>query len=158
MAVIYGLTNKILGKAYIGSTSAKLSKRMREHRCLLRNGKHTSSRLQEDWNRYGEHEFEMRILEELDHNVSFDVRKKTEQKWIDEMNKNGLLYNSYTCAFSMPIETTRLGTEASRTSVGNRWTEETNAKRRNSQLGIPKNHGAKISATKRAKRDALKLR
>ena len=94
MAVIYGLTNKILGKMYVGSTEAKLSKRLREHRCLLRNGKHTSYKIQEDWNLYGEHEFEMRILEDIGHNVTHSVKKKAEQKWIDIIKEKGLLYNS----------------------------------------------------------------
>jgi group I intron endonuclease len=155
MAVIYALEHKDSGKAYVGSTAAKLNKRMREHRCLLRNHKHTSNLLQADWDKYGEDAFGIRILEDLGDDVQFEVKKSAEQRWIDEFEAKGLIYNAYTVAFSMPIETTRKGVEAARRSTGLRWTPEMNLRRRLAQLGKPKGHGAKISATKRAKRAAM---
>lgn len=155
MAVIYGVVHEESGKAYVGSTACKPSKRFREHRCLLRNGKHTSHRLQTDWDIFGEPAFKFVVFHDLGHNVTHDVVKRAEQKWIDAKDAEGLLYNTYRGAYTMPRETTLKGVEAARHLVGNRWSPEANEKRRLAQIGRPKGHGAKISATKRAKRLAL---
>ena len=155
MAVIYALVHNDSGRMYVGSTAAKLSKRFREHRCLLNNGKHTSRKLQDDWSKLGSAQFEIRILQSLGDNVSFERRKRAEQSWIDKAEQSGLLYNAYKVAFGWPEESRRLGVEAARGVAGNRWTPEANEKRRLAQLGRPKGHGAKISATKRAKQAAL---
>lgn len=155
MAVIYGVVHKDTGKAYVGSTGCKPAKRYREHRCLLRNGKHTSRLIQIDWDQFGEAAFEMQIFEVLDHNVRHEVVKRAEQKWIDAKLAEGLLYNSYHVAYGFPRDVQLKGVEAARHATGRRWSPEANEKRRLAQLGKPKNHGAKISATKRAKRQAL---
>jgi group I intron endonuclease len=155
MAVIYGLVHIASGKMYVGCTAGKPAKRFREHRCLLNNGKHTSAKIQAVWSLDGSEAFKFDILEDLGHNASFERRKAAEQRWIDAMDAKGLLYNAYRVAFSMPREVTQMGIEASRHVAGNRWTPEANEKRRQAQLGKPKGHGAKISATKRARRAAL---
>ena len=152
MAVIYGLVHITSGRMYVGSTAGKISKRFREHRCLLNNGKHTSRKLQDEWSRCGPSAFTIQVLESLGENVSHERRKRAEQTWIDKADLDGLLYNAYKVAFGWPEESRRLGVEASRHVAGNRWTPETNERRRLAQLGRPKGHGAKISATKRAKR------
>jgi len=157
MAVIYALEHIDSGQAYIGSTASKTSKRLREHRCLLRNGKHTSAKLQQDWDAFGETAFRLRILEDLGHNASFERKKSAEQLWLDRYDASGKLYNAYRVAYSMPIETVLMGTAVAHREPGNRWTPEVNERRRLAQLGKPKGHGAKISATKRAKREAERL-
>ena len=155
MAVIYGIVHIDSGKAYVGRTKGKPAKRFREHRCLLRNGKHTSYRLQQDFDAHGESAFRFEILQHLGDNVAMERLKKAEQAWIDHTNASGLLYNTYTRADGAQMEYLRRAIDASRTSTGNRWTPETNERRSLAQLGKPKGHGAKISATKRAKRAAL---
>ena len=156
MAVIYGLVHTASGKAYVGSTEArKPSKRFREHRCLLNNGKHTSAKIQADWEQFGAEAFHFEVLEDLGHNVSFERKKASEQRWLDVMDARGLLYNAYKVAFGWPAESRALGVEASRHVPGRRWTPEANEKRSLAQRGKPKGHGAKISATKRARRAAL---
>lgn len=157
MAVIYGIVRTSTQHAYIGITACKPAKRFREHRCLLRNGKHTSWRLQADWNQYGPDEFEFVILEDIGHNVTLERKRSAEQKWIDARDGAGLLYNTYKCAFGMPRDVTLKGVEAARHVTGNRWSEEANERRRLSQLGKPKGHGDKISRTKQAKRLAKSL-
>ena len=155
MAVIYGLTHKESGKTYVGCTAARPSKRFREHRCLLNNGKHTSSRIQADWSAHGADSFEFRILEDLGGNASAEHKKNAEQRWIDTIDADGLLYNSYRVVGGIPAHVHRLGIEASKLVPGRRWTPEANEKRRLAQLGKPKGHGHKISATKKAKRATL---
>jgi group I intron endonuclease len=151
MAVIYAVVHTESGKSYVGSTAAKPAKRFREHRCLLNNGKHTSVKIQSDWTLYGPGAFHFEVLEDLGHNVSFERKRAAEQKWMDAMDAKGLLYNTYKSAFKMSREVWWMGVQASRGVAGNRWTPEANKKRSLAQLGKPKGHGAKISATKRAR-------
>lgn len=60
---VYIIKNIVNNKIYIGS-SVDIHKRWKEHIRLLRNNKHKNKYLQDDWNKYGEHEFEFTIEEE----------------------------------------------------------------------------------------------
>ena len=92
----------------------------------------------------------MRLLEEIEGSV--ESKRKAEHRWMANLNEAGLLYNQSRLAYELSPEAIKKGVEASRHVIGNRWTPEANLKRRLAQLGKPKGHGAKISATKRAKR------
>jgi group I intron endonuclease len=151
MAVIYALTCSINGFAYIGVTNANLAKRYREHRCLCKSNKHHATRLTDDWNKYGESVFSMVILEETEYSHR-GSHCAAEQKWIDHYKMQGKLYNAHASSAGLGGDITKKGVEAARTATGNRWTSEANEKRRLAQLGKPKGHGAKISATKQAKK------
>ena len=150
MANIYALKCIVNGFVYIGCT-AKESKRFREHRCLLRANKHAEKILQIDWNMYGESAF---IMVHLEMTITDMVEEKRSRElyWMNHYYSEGLLYNRNMTSFSPTKEAIRMGIEESKYHPGNRWSPEANEKRRLSQLGIPKGHGAKISATKRAKR------
>lgn len=154
MATIYALTHTPTGKAYIGVTS-NLSKRFREHRCLLNNRKHHAHKLQALWDEYGgkyaTEDFVMVALQDANYAYR-GAACETEQEWIDYYEREGLLLNSNKTSQGLGGEVSKKGNEASRKSVGNRWSPEANEKRRLSQLGKPKGHGAKISATKQAKK------
>ena len=52
MCGVYMIKNKVNGKLYIGS-SVDIQKRWINHRIYLRNNKHHSFQLQQDWNEYG---------------------------------------------------------------------------------------------------------
>lgn len=151
MAVVYAIENTVNGWAYIGVTSAKLSKRMREHRCLCRNRKHHAVKLTDDWHIYGEGAFVIKALEETEytHRGAFC---EAEQRWITHYLSQGKLYNAMEKSVGLTKDAWAKGVEASRKSTGNRWTPEANEKRSLAQIGIPKGHGAKISATKQAKK------
>ena len=151
MAKIYALECLVNGFAYVGVTSAKLSKRLREHRCLCRNGKHHAKKLTEDWIKYGEGAFVMKVLEDADYAYR-GAHCEREQYWIDVYASNGKLYNAHDKSTGLGGEYSRLGNEAAKSVVGNRWSAEANEKRSKAQLGKPKGHGAKISATKQAKK------
>ena len=151
MAIVYALVCRNNGFAYVGVTSSKWGKRMREHRCLLRKNKHHATKLQNDFNIYTAEAFEMIPLEETDYSHR-GAHCEAEQRWINHYAALGKLYNEHQRSSGLGGEITRKGIEASRHVVGNRWTPEANEKRRLSQLGKPKGHGAKISATKQAKK------
>lgn len=149
MAIIYGLVHTESGMTYVGCTAAKLSKRMREHRCLLRNGKHNEKRLQQDWTRFGEDAFEMVTLETLPHNTTVDVKRKHEVEWMNRKEAEGLLYNSHKNSFGLSREAMMKGVQAAILNPGKRWSEEANRKRSENNKGKHTGHGAKISATKK---------
>ena len=150
MATIYALENTLNGHAYIGVTTGKLSKRLREHRCLCRNKKHHATKLVDDWHEYGEQAFVMKVLEDAEYPYR-GAYCEAEQKWINHYAEQGKLYNGHDRSTGLGGEITQRGIEASKKATGNRWSAEANEKRRLAQLGKPKGHGAKISATKRAK-------
>lgn len=147
MAIIYAV-KCVNGLAYIGCTKANLAKRMREHRCMMRAGTHHSPRMNQDWVLYGNDGFTICELEQ----VSDTVRNERETEWIRLYGALDRLYNAKPKAFGFcSDEHKSKAIEGARLSTGNRWTSEANMKRSLAQRGIPKGHGAKISATKRAK-------
>lgn len=76
---VYEIRNKINSKRYIGSTIISFTKRLEHHRCLLRNGTHKNTYLQNAWNKYGEDNFEFNILEVVDPHCALEA----EQKYLD---------------------------------------------------------------------------
>jgi hypothetical protein len=154
MAIVYALICRENGFAYVGVTSSKWGKRAREHKCLLRNNKHHARKLQEDWLKYPASSFEMIPLEETEYS-SRGAHCEAEQKWINHYSSLGKLYNEHNRSAGLGGEITLMGVEASKAAIGNRWSPEANAKRSLSQLGKPKGHGAKISATKQAKKQVM---
>ena len=63
---IYGITNKINGKTYVGQTGENFQRRYWHHQWKLRNNCHDNSHLQAAWNKYGEDNFEYFVIEVLD--------------------------------------------------------------------------------------------
>jgi len=151
MAVIYGLVNVATRMTYVGCTAGKLAKRFREHRCLLNNNKHSEPILQKDWTNYGSNAFSMEVLEQLPEAPVTAQKREAELRWMAKLEAEGLLYNTSKLSFQPSPEATRKGIEASRTA-GRPVSPEGRLKRRLSQLGVPKNHGHKISETKRKNR------
>lgn len=147
MAMIYALYIHGHSGLYIGCTRGKIAKRVREHRCLLKAGKHTCAPLQKVWNDMPHPEvFALEWAECEDDLVS---RRAAELAAMDQVGDR--LLNDRN-SFQPTPEAIRKGIEASRHVTGRRWTPEANEKRRLAQLGKPKGHGAKISATKQARK------
>lgn len=151
MVAIYALECSVNGRAYVGCTASKPNKRAREHRCLLRQRKHTSRLLQIEWDTHGEESFQMKVLEVFE-GTSLQEKREAEQRWLDRYAEQGLLCNAYSTSFAPPAKMFELVQSKAHDVPGNRWTPEANLKRSLAQRGIPKGHGAKISATKRANR------
>lgn len=78
---IYAIVNKINNKKYIGSTK-DLDKRVKSHINNLNNKRHSSKRLQKDWDKYKEINFFVEILELVNKDELLFV---FEQKFISEM-------------------------------------------------------------------------
>jgi group I intron endonuclease len=92
---VYSIYNKTTGKQYIGSTTMRFQKRFWHHINQLRKNKHKNSYLQHAWNRYGEDDFEFKILEIC----SKENCLKKEQEYLDTYN---LLYNINPLASGTP--------------------------------------------------------
>jgi len=76
---IYEIRNKVNNKVYIGST-IKFSARWLIHKSHLRNKKHHSKTLQEDWEEFGKENFKFSIIEY----VTKGILLQREQYWMDE--------------------------------------------------------------------------
>ena len=150
MVTIYALTCLANGKAYIGCTRGKVAKRFREHRCLLDAGTHSEKLLLKDWQEYGKEMFWMEVVMELEEDSSLPVLRGMEKFTMQRYKAMSLLYNTNESSFEpkrQAIENSLKSTHRHRPQSA-----EANLKRSLAQIGIPKNHGHKISATKRAKK------
>ena len=139
MIVIYQIYNHITGRVYVGCAGSTLNRRLNEHRSLLRKGKHSSEQMVLDCKKYGTHAFQIAILELLGDISSIEEKRTAELRWMSYYAERGLLYNSQMISF-----------EPGAGYKEKAHTPEANEKRRQAQLGKPKGHGAKISATKKA--------
>jgi hypothetical protein len=109
---------------------------MREHRCLLRAGKHTSRLFQEVHDRLGAAEMVMVPLEVIDDD-SVIARRERELAWLQLYADKGLLLNDSMKSFAPPAGAQMLAAQA-RVRNGYRPSVESNLKRRLAQLGRPK--------------------
>lgn len=75
--VIYGITNTITNKWYIGSCH-NMRDRIHRHYYYLTHDNHHSPKLQKSWNKYGEDSFEVVVLKSLE-NISDDMFTLEEQ-------------------------------------------------------------------------------
>lgn len=75
---IYSIINKENGKRYIGQT-INFTNRFSQHRAKLTKGNHENSLLQKAWNKYGESNFEFKIMEY----VKKESLTEREQWWMD---------------------------------------------------------------------------
>jgi group I intron endonuclease len=91
MGFIYIIENKVTEGAYIGSTLTTIENRYRRHVTDLKSGIHHSIFLQRAWNKYGEQNFEIRIIETVD-DCNLLLR---EQFYLDERKKNYPPHKNY---------------------------------------------------------------
>lgn len=68
---VYCILNLVNGKHYVGS-SQNIRIRWRTHQGLLKRNKHHCLKLQRAWNKYGESNFRLDILEEVGAGTAFE--------------------------------------------------------------------------------------
>ena len=85
---VYKIVCMATGKVYVGS-SIRLRSRGWAHLGNLRKGKHGNPHLQSAWNKYGEEQFEIEILEQC---ASEDLIR-LEQEWMDRLRVVGEGFN-----------------------------------------------------------------
>jgi hypothetical protein len=76
---IYFIKNHATGKIYVGQ-SIQISQRIQQHLSALKNRKHSNSRLQRDWDAYGEEWFEIGVLEHLQ--AIEELLDRRENEWM----------------------------------------------------------------------------
>lgn len=79
---IYKIINRITGKYYVGSSMNIMKYRWPRHKSSLNNNNHKNDHLQNSWNKYGEQNFELKIVEELK-NIDKQNLLIIEQKYLD---------------------------------------------------------------------------
>jgi len=102
---IYFIISKVNGKVYVGSAS-NLTLRFTVHRYHLRRNKHHCRYLQNVWNKYGEANFEFKIVELC----SKEFLQVREQYYLDSISKAKLLNSQLlarTCLGFKHSETTK---------------------------------------------------
>ena len=91
MCFVYALLCAENGLAYVGSTF-DLKRRMRQHRCEIRRGKHPAKALVADWQRYGERSFRVIALEILPDDLPDFELRCAEWRWQRLFAAHGRLY------------------------------------------------------------------
>ncbi len=86
---VYAIRHNVTNRIYIGS-SENVDRRLRNHMCDLRAGRHKIEDMQEDYNKYGEN-FTFTVLDTVD---NWDDRNK-EYKWMEAYQSHirGVGYN-----------------------------------------------------------------
>ena len=80
---IYRIINLVNNKIYIGKAT-KVSARLSAHRYLLRNKKHVNTYLQNSWNKYGEDNFKLEIIEKCE----ISMLPEREDFWVNHYKAN----------------------------------------------------------------------
>jgi|WetSurMetagenome_2_1015567.scaffolds.fasta_scaffold121841_6 excinuclease UvrABC nuclease subunit len=90
---IYIIRNKINNHIYIGQTT-NFKNREKQHFILLKNNKHHSNHLQNAFNKYGENNFEFKIIDRV---KSINYLQKIEYLYIKKYNPiyNGTINKKY---------------------------------------------------------------
>ena len=93
MQGVYQITNVVSGKVYIGS-AINVTSRWSDHLKNLRGGRHHSPKLQHAWNKYGEGNFILEVLEKVTDENMLIAR---EQYWLDTKQSYDDLYGYNIC-------------------------------------------------------------
>jgi hypothetical protein len=116
----------------------------------LNKAKHTELELLSDWKQFGEQSFRMEVVFQMEDDLPVAAKRSMETFAMQRYKAAGLLYNKNEASFAPAAHAIAKARANQRRGFAN--TPESNEKRRLAQLGIPKGHGAKISATKQAKK------
>ena len=125
LAGIYIIRNKVNGKRYIGS-SIDMRKRWHIHKYYLCSNNHNNRHLQSSWNKYGEKNFELIVVETVSDKNKLIER---EQYWIDKHNFNDLYNIRLNAQSNLGLKhTNETKKQMSIVSTGRKLSEETKQK------------------------------
>lgn len=96
MIGVYAIVHIPTNRAYVGSAS-DVRRRFKEHRTALRKATHHSPHLQNAWAKYGESQFEFKVLSEV---PTVDAARTDEQALLDCFYSG--LFNSRDTAIGFP--------------------------------------------------------
>lgn len=148
MAIIYIIINNINHKVYIGQT-IDIKRRWHSHIYDLRNNNHINIYLQRAWNKYGENNFEFKILEE----ISDELLNEKEKYWIN-------FYKSFDREYGYNLTTggdnfelsNEVKDQISQSMKGKSKSKSHRQNLSNSRIGVsPSNKGKKMSEEQKEK-------
>lgn len=93
---IYKILNNITNKCYVGSTK-NFDIRWNQHLKNLKNGRHSSIKLQRSFDKYGENAFSFHIIEYVEYEKNLIIDK--ENYWIHNLNSKSNGYNIADASF-----------------------------------------------------------
>ena len=93
---IYRILNTVTGKCYVGSTK-NFKKRWKQHCKTLKNGLHSSIKLQRSYDKHGKNAFTFEILERMPYEK--DVIIEAENTYMDLHNSKSNGYNIASASF-----------------------------------------------------------
>lgn len=117
MIGIYSIMNKQNKKYYIGQ-SVDIFHRFSQHKCELNKNEHVNKHLQYSWNKYGQDNFEFKIVEECQK----EKLNERERYWITQ-------YDSYNNGYNLDLGGDGI--------LGYKHNEDTIAKMRKIQNPLP---------------------
>lgn len=128
---VYMIKCLINGKVYIGKSN-DVKRRWREHKSRLKRNNHENEKLQHDWNKYGEDNFEFKLIENYD-NEEFGI--ELEKKYINEYKSCDLNFG-YNMTLGKGENRGEIPTEETKKKLkGHEVSEETKKKISESNIG-----------------------
>lgn len=128
---VYMIKCLINGKVYIGKSN-DVKRRWREHKSRLKRNNHENEKLQHDWNKYGEDNFEFKLIENYD-NEEFGI--ELEKKYINEYKSCDLNFG-YNMTLGKGENRGEIPTEETKKKLkGHKVSEETKKKISESNIG-----------------------
>ena len=128
---VYMIKCLINGKVYIGKSN-DVKRRWREHKSRLKRNNHENEKLQYDWNKYGEDNFEFKLIENYD-NEEFGI--ELEKKYINEYKSCDLNFG-YNMTLGKGENRGEIPTEETKKKLkGHEVSEETKKKISESNIG-----------------------
>jgi group I intron endonuclease len=161
MAVIYRITNMANDNYYIGSAESFV-RRQWQHKYDLKRGTHKNPKLQAAWNKYGEDMFVFEVIEEVpDDRTAFDIENTYLMKCVGQPDCYNINTDAHVPRLGIPhtektkqlIKVNRKGKSAGENHYryGTTLSEEVRKKIGDTQRGIPKGPGRKVSEEGKAK-------
>lgn len=119
---VYGFCHIPSQRWYVGS-SVSIGRRKADHLCSLRHNRNLSAKLQNAWNRYGEAEFEFRVLELVPDAAALLGR---EEAWVNTLDSINAGFNILPVFTQIDVAARRGKQKIA--SIGRTHTPETKAK------------------------------